>query len=273
MRKAVDLYLLAVASGSSLDPKTLVRAAKCFSCIPKSMQEQVQLYLLCQIANFQGGGGGGGPTPPAGHTYTTNFPNVENPLSEGGNWINGGTTGLDWSNCESVFSGGVHYAAGLQNGLVQPVGSDATAVLSGAWLPNQSASAVFHGAGVGAFKEAELRLRTIITPHSITGYEIDFSASAATPYIFVVRWNGALGDFTDITPGPPDMVDWLHDGDVVFASIIGNNIIVKLNGATIYNFTDNSFATGSPGIGFSVPNTSGVDTTYGFSSFTAIDGL
>ena len=28
-------------------------------------------------------------------TYTTNFPLTENPILENGNWINGGTTGLD----------------------------------------------------------------------------------------------------------------------------------------------------------------------------------
>jgi hypothetical protein len=65
----------------------------------------------------------------------------------------------------------------------------------------------------------------------------------------------------------------LQNGDTAFASIIGNNIIVKLNGATIYNFTDNSFATGRPGMGFSVPNNATVDTSYGWSSLTATDGL
>lgn len=51
MQKPVELYLLAVAAGGSLDPATLVAAAKCFCQIPKSMQEPVEEYLLCQIAN------------------------------------------------------------------------------------------------------------------------------------------------------------------------------------------------------------------------------
>ena len=51
MQKSVELYLLAVAAGGSLDPSTLVRNAKCFSCIPKSMREPVEEYLLCQIVN------------------------------------------------------------------------------------------------------------------------------------------------------------------------------------------------------------------------------
>lgn len=51
MQKAVELYLLAVIAGGSLDPATLVRLAKCFCQIPKPMQQPVEEYLLCQIAN------------------------------------------------------------------------------------------------------------------------------------------------------------------------------------------------------------------------------
>lgn len=51
MQKPVELYLLALIAGGSTDPATLVRAAKCFTCIPKSMREPVEEYLLCQIAN------------------------------------------------------------------------------------------------------------------------------------------------------------------------------------------------------------------------------
>lgn len=251
----------------SCNPQDLITAAKCFPCNPKGIRKAIQSYLLCQYANK------GGVVPPSFNSYTTNFATPQNPLSEGGRWINGKTDGLDWSDCAAVFQGGVHYAAGLQNGAAQPDFTDATALLTGAWGPNQSVSCTFHGAGISAFKEAEIRLRSTITPHVNKGYEIDFSVSAASPYIVVVRWNGAVGDFTDITPGPPDLVDSLHDGDVIFASIIGTTILVKLNGVTIYNFTDNSYATGNPGIGFSVPNTSGVDTSYGFTSFTAQDGL
>ncbi len=49
-QKHVELYLLAVAAGGSTDPATLVKAAKCFECIPREMQEDVELYLLCKIA-------------------------------------------------------------------------------------------------------------------------------------------------------------------------------------------------------------------------------
>jgi len=52
MQKAVELYLLAVIAGGSLDPATLVKAAKCFkTCIPREMRDAVEEYLLCQIVN------------------------------------------------------------------------------------------------------------------------------------------------------------------------------------------------------------------------------
>src|SRR5437879_2900763 len=34
----------------------------------------------------------------ASNSYSTNFPLTENPISEGGRWLNGGTVGLDWTN-------------------------------------------------------------------------------------------------------------------------------------------------------------------------------
>lgn len=230
---------------------------------------------LVGFAAFIGFPGGGILPGPPNRVYSTNFSTPENPLSEGGNWENGADTGLDWSNCEATVSGGVHYAAGLQDGPGQPNYSDAVGLLLGIWTPNQSVTAVFHssGAPISGFKESEIRLRSSLSAHSSTGYEIVFSVSSSTPYIAVIRWNGALGDFTDITPAPTDLTHFLQNGDTAFASIIGNNIIVKLNGATIYNFTDNSFATGRPGMGFSVPNNATVDTSYGWSSLTATDGL
>ena len=43
-------------------------------------------------------------------SYTTNFPLTKNPISEGGRWVNGFTTGLDWNNVFTTpgFAGGVN---------------------------------------------------------------------------------------------------------------------------------------------------------------------
>ena len=44
------------------------------------------------------------------------------------------------------------------------------------------------------FQEVELRLRTVIAPHSITGYEVNYKFSNdSTAYMQIVRWNGGCG--------------------------------------------------------------------------------
>ena len=35
-------------------------------------------------------------------TYSTNFNSTENPISEGGKWINGKAVGINWNNAQSV---------------------------------------------------------------------------------------------------------------------------------------------------------------------------
>lgn len=36
----------------SCDPASIVSQAKCFECVPRSMQKPVELYLLAKIANM-----------------------------------------------------------------------------------------------------------------------------------------------------------------------------------------------------------------------------
>ena len=48
----------------------------------------------------------------AARTYTTSFPRAENPISEGGNWVNGKTDGLVWA--DVATTNGI--AIGLQSG-------------------------------------------------------------------------------------------------------------------------------------------------------------
>src|SRR5438445_9350941 len=147
-------------------------------------------------------------------SYTTHFLLAENPISEGGNWTNGGIAGLDWTS--------VRTASGLAFGTESGSGGydDSTAVLAGTWNADQMAQAVVHSVNQKAnptYEEVELRLRTTVTNHSITGYEINFRCrSDASRYVQIVRWNGPPGSFTYVstTTGPG-----IHDGDVLKASI------------------------------------------------------
>jgi len=196
-------------------------------------------------------------------TYSTNFPLTENPVSEGGNWINGETAGLDWSNVQT--NGGIAFGTESGSGGYD----DSTAVLSGNWNPDQMAQATVHTVNQNSaiFEEVELRLRTTITAHSITGYEINFRCTTdGSQYVQIVRWNGPFGSFSYVNAnGGPG----LHDGDVVKATISGSTITVYINGVQIVQGTDGTFTSGSPGVGFYLEGASGVNGDYGFTNFTA----
>jgi hypothetical protein len=54
MQKPVELYLLAVANGLATDKngvQTIVQNAKCFTCIPKALRDPAEEYLLCALVN------------------------------------------------------------------------------------------------------------------------------------------------------------------------------------------------------------------------------
>ena len=200
-------------------------------------------------------------------SYTTHFLLAENPISEGGNWTNGGIAGLDWTN--------VRTTPGLAFGTESGSGGydDSTAVLTGTWNADQMAQAVVHSVNQNSniYEEVELRLRTTITDHSITGYEINFRCTSdASRYVEIVRWNGPLGSFNYVNraPGPG-----IHDGDILKATIIGSTVTVYINNKRVLQGTDRTYTSGNPGIGFFLRGTTGVHGDYGFASFTAMDYL
>lgn len=123
------------------------------------------------------------------------------------------------------------------------------------------------------FEEVELRLRSAISAHSITGYEINFRCSkTANAYSQIVKWNGALGSFT-ILLSMDGAQYGVADKDVVMATMVGNVITVYINGVQIGQVTDNTYATGSPGMGFYLDSGTGLNADYGFTSFEAADGV
>ena len=192
--------------------------------------------------------------------YSTSFPNVENPISESGNWTNGGATGIDWRNCRVSQAG---RCIGDQDHTTPNYYSDSTAVLSGTWANNQQVEAVVYRVG-GNTNEVELRLRTIITANSITGYEILFNHEGMQ----IVRWNGPVADFTVIGSGGTGGVD----GDIVKASMIGTTIRAYVNGTEVASVTDATYASGQPGIGFFQSDSDiSNNLNFGFKSFLAME--
>lgn len=216
-------------------------------------------------------------------SYRTDFPLDETPISEGGLWVNARTDGIDW--CDVVTRDGVAFGEVTRMGIAEqraeqgnldaaeaaaPVGDydDPTAVLGGGWGPNQFVKArVFSRNQTNRyFQEVEIRLRTTIEPHRCAGYEVFWRClKTDEAYAEIVRWDGKIGAWKSLTrkTGPEFGV---KDGDVVEACIVGNQIKGFINGVEVTSVTDDTYATGSPGIGFNfgVGNT---NVDHGFRSY------
>ncbi|MGA2515980.1 MAG: InlB B-repeat-containing protein [Thermodesulfobacteriota bacterium] len=202
------------------------------------------------------------------NTYTTTFPLTENPISESGMWINGGTVGLDWCNVQTN-GGSPGLAYGTETGSINY--NDSTALLTGTWGPNQTVTATVYTTitGNSNYEEVELRVRSSLSAHNCTGYEINFSVNPSNPYVQIVRWNGALGDFTELNGTGSSGA---KNGDVILATISGSTITAYINGTAVLSATDSTYSTGSPGMGFYVQGVSGIDSQYGFTYYSATDG-
>ena len=199
--------------------------------------------------------------------YSTNFDLTESPISESGAWAH---LGLDWTTVAT--SGGFAYGTqALTPRSGTAIYNDSYAYLTTPFPPNQSASAVIHlpaGIDTSTSHEVELLLRWNDGTHSASGYECNLSYSGA--YAEIVRWNGALGSYTYVTPQGSGGGHVVHDGDVFKAQIVGNTITTYLNGVQLNTGTDSMFATGQPGMAFyRGSNGAGALGDYGFSSFTA----
>lgn len=216
-------------------------------------------------------------------SYSTDFPLDEDPISEGGIWVNGKADGVDWT--DVITKDGVAYGAPsrmeseehrVEQGNLEgedagaPIGDydDPTAVIAGEWGSNQRARATVHSRNPTDeyFQEVQIRLRTVIEPKSCTGYEVFWRCLKTDQgYAEIVRWNGPVGDFTSLQKifGADYGVE---HGDVVEATIEGNVLRGFINGVEVISATDDTFGSGCPGVGFNF----GVGETnvdHGFSSF------
>ncbi len=197
---------------------------------------------------------------PRVNTYTTNFPLTENPMTEGGRWMEGKTVGIDWGNISTT--------PGVAIGTAGPKRfADATALLTGTWGPTQTAEAVVLKKSVFHYPEVSLRLRSAMSAHNCFGYEISNSLkSDDTAYLIIVRWNGPLADFTYLVQDHGKQYG-VTTGDVVKATIVGNVITAYKNGVKLAQVTDNTYPEGNPGMGFN----EGKNGDYGMTRFTATD--
>jgi hypothetical protein len=210
--------------------------------------------------------------------YTTTFPLTENPISEGGKWINGGAT------AGANLWGNLRTTPGLAFGVSEPTQfGDPTAVLTGAWSADQSAQATVKvtTTPTTCCHEAEVRLRTTISASRITGYEVYCSLVSSDRYCHIASWGGSNGVWVNMDNTPPAI--FLKNGDVLKGTVTGTNpviITMFINGAQVlqvqdtgnFTFSDGRkygpWPSGSPGIGF-YDNQDNNWSSFGFSSFTA----
>lgn len=216
---------------------------------------------------------GVGNTPFGGpRVVSTNFDGTEAPISEGGLWINGGVTGLDWANCEKT-SGLAHGASPQQQF------RDATAILAGPWSRNQEVEAIYTGVDAldsQCSTEVELRLLSIILAHINSGIEVFRKLNSSTWYTQCALWFGDPEDFELVfnEPGPqPQNGDVFRARAEEGATSNVSDVSLWVNDTLITTIQGLPFSSGAPGMGF-YPGSSCLASSgagFGFVSLTARD--
>jgi len=206
-------------------------------------------------------------TGSVGASYSTSFDGTESPISEGGHWTHQASP---WA----IVATGAGVAYGTQPG--DGAYTDSYAIVSGAFGPNQSVSVVIHrdaSLAPGGTREVEILLRASDGPTSIRTYECNLAWDGG--YAEIVRWNGALGDYTYVAPQGSGGPGAVHDGDVFRAEIVGSVIRTWLNDRMLQQVDVTSIGgtvlgDGNPGIAFwRGSGASASPGDYGFTSFSA----
>ena len=195
---------------------------------------------------------------PHAKTYATNFPLTEDPISERGRWVDGRAVGLDWGHVSTAHGRAVGYAG-------KAPFADPVALLAGEWSPNQMVEVVVDKRRTYTAPEVSMRLRSSLSAHRCTGYEISSSLRGGDDaYLIIVRWNGPLADFTYLL-NVSGRKFGATTGDVLRATIVGNVITAYKNGVQMGRVTDDTFASGQPGFGFNESK----NGDYGITRFSA----
>jgi hypothetical protein len=181
-------------------------------------------------------------------TYDTLFPLTQNPLSEGGQFVNGGTDGVSWAD---MRSDGVHGYGTQVTHADPPTYDDSHAHLIG-YRPNHWCEGTLYINGSTTGLEANLFIRQQITANNSRGWEINLYLGG--PALHIVRWEGALASFTDLTPSGITTNCVFTNGAVWYAEVIGSTLTVMCNGVIVHQRdltqdAGNYWATGNPGLG------------------------
>jgi hypothetical protein len=209
---------------------------------------------------------------PVADPYTTTFPLTENPISEGGIWTLGGTTGRDWQDMRS--SGGIAYGVGPSDQTY----NDNLAFLQGHFSSNRHfAEGTVHKEAYSPPSTHEILLHVggTVGPNSLPSYEMLWNYGGSTQF---VRYDGPSGQFqfsgfTTLVGGAFSV----SHGDVVraeFDSTSGSPVInMYRNNVLMWSVTDTTagkIMNGNPGIGAFFRSGAGLDATkYAWAAFRA----
>jgi hypothetical protein len=174
--------------------------------------------------------------------FRTSFDLTEKPLSEGGRWQRARNA---WTN--------VRTAGGNAFGTNGPANAydDSYALLSGFGADQQAEGVIERSDDLvrDITHEVQLLLRFSDGPGTARGYECLFAYFGG---VQIVRWNGAMGDYTvlPVGAGKGRLDRELRSGDRIRASITGSRIQLYINDELMAETEDSKFVAGQPGIGF-----------------------
>lgn len=215
-------------------------------------------------------------TPPSSD-FSTTFPDAENPISQSGIWINGGTDGGKWQDVQTSIAKA--YAAGFAGQAFEGTEfDDPIAILSPSYrvfAANQFARGVVFCAAdyaPGTNHEIELHLRGEITANNARSYESLWNRSDGE--VAIVRWNGPSADFDQL--GTSVFIDPPVEDDVMEFQAEGTLLTVIINDVEVATYDTAEDATkwsdGNPGMGFwPRSNGSAVKASLGWKQFEAGD--
>ena len=215
------------------------------------------------------GGGSAGILLP----FSTSFSGAnEDPISEGGIWRHNPNNG--WQTSRVRVTSGVARPDALSNqtGHFDDAYSllDQTKFLGG--IPNNVEVICTLDLGSGTTQEHEILLRAGDSDTTASAYECLYNAADGSAQI--VRWDGALNSFTDITSSAIN-IGAGSTGNQIRATIVGSAITLywRANSGNSWTqiaaATDTTFANGSVGISFYATAAGGgsIDAC-GFTDFT-----
>jgi hypothetical protein len=185
--------------------------------------------------------------------YYTNFPIVQDPLSEAGIWgYQGRDVGSIWNNVRVVNIAGIgHVAFGTQQDFGTNGFDDSNCLLNKNWGADVVAKATIYINPLltGTTHEVGLLMRRSTSAGAETGYE--FLMNYANGFQ-IIRWDPPFTPYPQFTSietavgSPPAMAT----GNVLKVSSISNQLKMYMNNTLIATSTDSTYATGRQGMNF-----------------------